>query len=257
VLSKRLRNALAAVTGVFLLLLCAACASGDGGSVSWSPDGLLPVKLTLGVNGYQLSGNVSLATDMGEFSVGAHYNLAPPSKSQIYVVLEDRKTGFDQIFAVDTGGNDFTAVLNGTTVVTVTNDEVTIDVTSGTIKQISFKHVADQVNVAAPRTFPANAWHGVWTGWDKGWSQSWYKPYALTRWAYSDTTIGKWYGIGFVWFLLRLVLTCLMVLVDTVLTFGFLIGQMFFIVFGPTGRDVIYGLMILFLLICGGASMAG
>jgi len=254
--SKKLKKLLAAVVGVLLLVLCAACASGDGGSVSWSPDGLLPVKLTLGINGYEISGSATLATDMGQFSLGAHYDLAPPTKSQIYVILEDRKTGFDHIFAVDTGGAEFTAVLNGTTVVTVTDDEVTIDVTSGTIKQISFKHVTDQVAVSAPQSFPGNVWHGVWSRWDKGWSESWYKPYSLTRWAYSDSTIEKWYGVGFVWFLLRLIFAMAMFLVDTVLSAGFVIGQVFFMFFGATGRDVTYGIMILFLLVAGGAAIA-
>lgn len=252
--SRKLKNLLAAVVGVLLLVLCAACASGDGGSVSWSPDGLLPVKLTLGVNGYEISGSATLATDMGQFSLGAHYDLAPPTASQIYVILEDRKTGFDHIFAVDTGGAEFTAVLNGTTVVTVANDEVTIDVTSGTIKQISFKHVTSQVAVATPQSFPGNVWHGVWSRWDKGWSESWYKPYSLTRWAYSDSTISKWYGAGFAWFLLRLIFACLMVVVDTVLSMGFVVGQLFFMVFGPTGRDVVYGLMILCVVIPAGAA---
>ena len=85
--------------------------------------------------------------------------------------------------------------------------------------------------------------------WDAGWAQSWYKPYALAKWAYDDSTIEKWFGIGFIWFLLRLVLSIALALVDTVLTMGFFIGQFAFIIFGPTGRDVIYGFMILGVLI--------
>jgi hypothetical protein len=38
-------------------------------------------------------------------------------------------------------------------------------------------------------------------------------------------------------------------LVDTVLTMGFFIGQFTGLIFGPTGRDVVYGLMILFVLV--------
>jgi hypothetical protein len=73
-------------------------------------------------------------------------------------------------------------------------------------------------------------------------------PYALTRWAYDDSTIGKWYGIGFIWFLLRLTLAVICFLIDTVLSLGFLLGQLGFVCFGPTGRNVIYGLLILAIL---------
>ncbi len=80
---------------------------------------------------------------------------------------------------------------------------------------------------------------------DAGWAKSWYKPYGLARWAYSDSTIEKWYGAGFVWFLLRLLFSVFLGLIDTLLTLGFVLGQLAFIIFGPTGRDVTYGFLVL------------
>jgi hypothetical protein len=64
-----------------------------------------------------------------------------------------------------------------------------------------------------------------WPGWSKGWEASLYKPFMLTRWAYDDSTIDKWCGLGFVWFLLRLALTLVLLLVDLVLSSIFLAAQ--------------------------------
>ncbi|MGO9162068.1 MAG: hypothetical protein ACLP7J_15375, partial [Streptosporangiaceae bacterium] len=64
--------------------------------------------------------------------------------------------------------------------------------------------------------------------------RSWYKPFMLCGWAYDDSTLTKWYGIGFIWFLLRLVLAAFLFIVDLVFTIFFLIGQVVFMLFGPS-----------------------
>jgi hypothetical protein len=61
--------------------------------------------------------------------------------------------------------------------------------------------------------------------------------------------MGKWYGIGFIWFLIRLILTIVFFIIDAVLSLGFLLGQVGFLFFGPTGRNVIYGILVLIVLI--------
>jgi hypothetical protein len=235
-----------------LSLLLGLILSGCGGTIepegSWRPF-FLPCEISVGYDGKStISGSVSCATDIGEFSIGAKYVLPQQSSSSIYVILRDRRTGFDHVYAVHTqGGGEFNAVVNGTTSITVTNDQVLIDITDGTIRQIRFKEVQNPI---AEGSSSGNWWEQhVAARWDAGWAQSWYKPYALAKWAYDDSTIEKWFGIGFIWFLLRLVLSIALALVDTVLTMGFFIGQFAFIIFGPTGRDVIYGFMILGVLI--------
>jgi len=70
--------------------------------------------------------------------------------------------------------------------------------------------------------------------------------------AYNDSTIGKWYGIGFVWFLLRLILTIVFFIIDAILSLGFLLGQIGFLLFGATGRNVIYGILVLIALLFAG-----
>jgi hypothetical protein len=225
--------------------LAVAGCSGAQVHASYKSPEILPVQLSLSTDGYTITGDLTYATPIGKFSIGAKYNLQPPASDSIYVILRNQKTGFDQIFEVKSGGDQFTAVLDGKTTVSVVNNEVTIDVTSGTIEKISFKRVTAQVAQQKRTSFPGRVWHRVYSRWDQGWNESWYKPYALSEWAYSDSTIEKWYGVGFVWFLLRLVAAIVLACVDTILSLGFIVGQGFFILFGPTGRDVIYGLMIL------------
>ena len=59
--------------------------------------------------------------------------------------------------------------------------------------------------------------------WHKGWDLSFYHPFSFSRWAYDDSTIGKWYGVGFVWFFLRLALALVLGLVDIALSLVFLV----------------------------------
>jgi hypothetical protein len=229
---------------VAILAVCAGCGSNFSAGVKYKPL-YLPVTLSVGISGDTIEGNVSFASDIGQFSIGARYNLEPSRPGSIYVILRSRKTGYDHIFEIKTGGDQFTAVVNGTTSISITNNQVLIDVTNGNIKKISFKSVNSQISEQAQGNWMAREWHKAGSRWDEGLRESWYKPYGLTRWAYDDSTIDRWYGVGFVWFLLRLILAIFMAIVDTVLSLGFLVGQIGFMLFGPTGRDLIYGLLVL------------
>lgn len=239
------------VLAIFVILMCAGgCGSSKSPELIYKP-AFLPVELTFGTSGVSVKGDESLATPIGEFSIGAHYELPARDQGSIYVILRDRKTGYDNIFEVRTGSDQFTVVVNGTTSISVANGQVMIDVTSGDIKTMAFKRSNGVVAEKASSGWLAATRHKVAARWDEGWRDSWYKPFQLTRWAYSDSTIEKWYGVGFVWFLLRLILAIVLFVVDSVLTIGFIVGQGAFILFGPTGRDASYGLMILIVIIRG------
>ena len=229
------RKAWIVVLFSIFIVSCVACGSNVQARLSYKP-AFLPVKLTVSSSGVSIGGDTSLVTPIGTFSIGASYQLPPRRSDSIYVIIANRKTGYDRIFEVLTGKDQFTVIVNGTTSIDVSNGQVGIDVTKGSIRSITFKRLAkavpEQGNTTAIR-------------WDTGWSQSWYKPFDLTRWAYSDSTIEKWYGIGFIWFLLRLVLAILLIAVDAILSIGFLLGQCGFIIFGPTGRNIVYGLLVL------------
>jgi hypothetical protein len=229
---------------LLILTACVACGSTIEPEVTFKPE-FLPVELVLGPSGFSIEGNDSLATPIGSFSIGAHFELPAQSQGSIYVILRDRKTGYDRIFQIFSGNSQFTAVVNGTTSISITKDQVLIDVTDGDIKKIAFKRVNDQLAEQSHANLMERMGHRTTSRWDEGWSESWYKPYALARWAYDQSTIDKWFGVGFVWFLLRLVLALILGAVDTILSLGFLLGQVAFIIFGPTGRDIVYGLLVL------------
>jgi hypothetical protein len=246
----RLGRRSASTLAVFALLglLCTACGGTISPKASFKPR-FLPFEISIGASGNStIEGSISWVTDIGEFSIGAQYELPSHNNNDIYVILRNRGTGFDKVYKVRTDGEQFNAIVNGTTSITVANDQVLIDVTNGSIRSVTFKQVDNQITEASATGWMPKTRHAIAARWDAGWSQSWYKPYSLSKWAYADSTIEKWYGVGFVWFLLRLVFSIILALVDTVLTAGFLLGQLGFILFGPTGRDVIYGLLVLIVI---------
>jgi hypothetical protein len=134
--------------------------------------------------------------------------------------------------------------VDGTTVIAVHDGQVLIDVTDGSIKKIEFRQAA----TTAPEQH-SGWWHGVSAQWNSGWSPSIYKPFMLSKWAYDDSTIDKWYGLGFVWFLIRLALALLLAIADIILSLIFLLAQLAYLFFGPTGRNIVWGAAILLFLL--------
>jgi hypothetical protein len=230
---------------VFLItIVCAACSENNlGAGVTYKPE-FLPVHLSLDSSGVSVGGDTSFVTPIGTFSIGASYQLLP-AYNGIYVILRNRKTGFDQIFEIRNVGDQFSAVVNGITSIDVSNGRILIDVTAGNIKEVTFKRASSEI----PKQSTPSWLHSITARWDAGWQQSWYKPFVLTRWAYDDSTMGRWYGIGFIWFLIRLILTIVLFIIDAILSLGFLLGQIGFLFFGPTGRNVIYGILVLIAII--------
>ncbi|RGC70867.1 hypothetical protein C5N14_01865 [Micromonospora sp. MW-13] len=236
---------------ILLALVVAGCdpETEGKGKLRYKPP-LLPVALTLGPDGVAVEGETSFVTPIGEFSIGAEYSLPPRDGSTIYVLLRDRKkgkTGFDKVFRVQAGREQLTVIVNGTTTIQVKDGQVLIDITDGAVKKIQFKRV-DQATV---KEGGDSFWAKTGAKWDQGWESSIYKPFVLTRWAYDDSTIDKWCGLGFVWFLLRLALTLVLLLVDLVLSSIFLIAQIAYLIFGATGRNVVWGVAILVVIIAG------
>lgn len=226
------------IVAALIGVLCSAC---DGGTVSpnfsYSAPLFLPFHFSIGKkdNNPTLSGNVSAVTELGVFSIGAQFELPPSQPETMRVILENRRTGFDRIYQIRTGGDQFAAVVNGTTTISVSQDEVTIDVTSGSIRSISFKRVANPIPEAQANGNPVTHVTNTAAGrWDSGWDRSWYKPFMLSGWAYDDSTVTKWYGAGFVLFFLRLILAIILGLFDLFFTIFFFIGQLFIVCFGTS-----------------------
>ncbi|MFF0720464.1 hypothetical protein [Micromonospora sp. NPDC003816] len=231
---------------MLLVLVLAGCDPEAEGKVRYKPV-LLPVALTIGPDGVAVEGETSFINPIGEFSIGAEYSLPPRDGGTIYVLLRDRKrgkTGFDKVFRVQTGRDQLTVVVNGKTMIQVKDGQVLIDITGGSVKKIQFKQ-----SEATAKESGDPFWVKAGAKWSKGWQASIYKPFMLTRWAYDDSTIDKWYGLGFVWFLLRLALTLVLLLVDLMLSSIFLVAQIAYLIFDGTGRNVVWGIAILAALV--------
>jgi hypothetical protein len=229
---------------VLLGVITAACDTGSGTEVrgSYRPP-VLPVKFVWSPSGVSISGDNSIVTPIGIFSIGAQYSL-PREEDSIYVIMRDRDegvTGFDHTYKVESGSGEFIAVVDGRTTIQVANRRVLIDVTGGNVRTIEFKKAEPIVPQSTI---------GLVREWKEYSTSSFYAPFSLTKWAYDDSTISKWYGVGFVWFLLRLALAVfLLIFVDLPLTVVFVTAGTAYVLFGVTGRNVIYGLAALVLLL--------
>lgn len=144
---------------LLLVLLCAGCGGGKVNADVTVKPAFLPVALDIGPSGISIVGSRSIATPIGVFSIGASYELPSRNSDSIYVILRDRRTGFDHIYQVRTGVDQFAAVINGTTNIAINNGQVWIDITDGTIKEVSFRQVADQISVANHTGFLERVWH--------------------------------------------------------------------------------------------------
>ncbi|MFB9719197.1 hypothetical protein [Planobispora longispora] len=80
------------------------------------------------------------------------------------------------------------------------------------------------------------------------WKSSFCSPFVLSRWAYDDSTISSWFGLGFLWFLIRLVVALIPGLVDLVLIVACVVAAIAFVLFGTTGQNIVYGLEALLAL---------
>jgi hypothetical protein len=227
------KSGILVVLALLTALVCSACGGDVTPTASYSAPFKLPFHISIGKQDGRptLSGNVSWITDLGVISVGLQYTVPPPGPGYILVIVEDRKTALDHDYQVRTNGYRFAAVVNGTTTISVSNNVVTIDVTSGSVRQISFKRVVAPAH--AYTSAPGGGWwHTVNSRWDEGWARSWYHPFMLSSWAYDDSTVAKWYGAGFVWFLLRFVLACFLGVIDLIFTVLFYFGQIIVTLFG-------------------------
>lgn len=238
---------MAALALLALLLLSVSACSSTEVEGAYKPV-MLPVKFVWGPSGMEISGDGSIVTPIGIFSIGAKYSLPEKDSDAIYVIIRDRKvaaagtdrTGFDRIYKIAGGAGEFSAVVNGTTTIQVVDRQVLIDVTEGTVRTIQFKRASVAVAEGGP---------GFWDRWGEYWDSSFYSPFALARWAYDDSTMSKWFGIGFAWFMIRFVLALICGVLDVILTVACVLAAIAYMFFGTTGQNIVYGLEVLFALL--------
>ncbi|GAA2305436.1 hypothetical protein GCM10010149_64050 [Nonomuraea roseoviolacea subsp. roseoviolacea] len=245
---------LARVICATVMIAAVAGCSGSGLKASYKPV-LLPVKLEVDRSGVQITGEQSLVTPLGVFSIGAAYSLDDPDDA-LTVVIRDagpnpddpRVVGFDRIYRVRSGTGEFTAIVNGTATIQIADRRVLIDVTRGDVRTIEFRNAQATVQQGAP---------GVADRWQAFWDDCFYSPMALSRWAYDDSTMGDYYGLGFVWFLLRLLAAIVLGVVDLILVVATFLAAVAYTFLGQTARNIVYGveaLALAFLLLLGWAA---
>src|ERR1044071_3569692 len=130
------------VMTILLAIAGSACTSELSGEVEYQPV-FLPVKFTYNGSTIDVKGEREIVTFIGTFSIGAKYSLPANDPDAIYVIIRDREerpAGFDHTYRVTTGNGDFSAVVNGRTVIQVVDRQVLIDVTDGAVEDIRLKN---------------------------------------------------------------------------------------------------------------------
>jgi hypothetical protein len=221
---------------ITLVLLASLIMVGCRASVGYKPP-IVPIRLIVdSERNVSIVGDATLLTPVGSFSIGAEYVLKRDDNS-LLVIIRDRKqgnNGFDTIYRLRSGPDHFVAVVNGRNTIQVVDRQVMIDVTEGNIESIEFRPALENISETS----------GIsWQPWPLG-----YQPFALAKSAYNDSTIDKWYGIGFLWFLFRLVLAIIGLAVDMFLIVFLGIGVILHTFFGITVRNIYFGLLALYLL---------
>jgi hypothetical protein len=242
--------------GLMFVAVTAGCAAKPATEVGYQPP-LLPVRFTIDSAGKPtVSGSKELVTPVGTFSIGAKYSLNPIQRDAIRVIIEnkmDGDSGSHRIYDVITGEEDFTAVVNGRTTIHVSDRQVLIDVTEGTIERIEFRAVTPIAVETSENWFAA-----PFTRWNNYWETAFYSPFALSRWAYDDSTIDRWFGIGFIWFLIRLALAIFLGLIDVILLVACFLAALAAMLFGDVARNIVYGieaLLGIFIIVIGGVAL--
>jgi hypothetical protein len=236
---------------IFLMSAACSAANDAGPSVSYKPL-LLPVKLNATASGFVITGDRTLVTPLGLVSIGANVRLPTKDERTIRVAIRDRKrggVGFDDIYDVEAGYGNFEAITNGTTRIQVSSDrQVLIDVTDARVESIEFRKVTPATLKESDDENFLSQW------WSRHWNRHWetlpfgYHPWILTRFMYEDSTIGKWYGIGFAYFLVRLIVAVILAIIEFFIFAALFLAAIFYLLFGETGRNVCYGILSLFLL---------
>lgn len=225
-----------------ILSLLSACDPSTSGEIEYQPV-LLPIKLTYNGSSIDIKGEKEIVTFIGTFSIGAKYALPDSDPDAIYVIIRNHKeppAGFDHIYKVRTGSGDFSAVVNGRTVIQVVDRQVLIDVTDSQVEDIQLKNV---------EPVPTANGSNLIEKWDEYWTWAPYKPFSLFTWAYDDSTMSKWYGLGFVYFLIRLALALVLLVFDLILTAVFLVACVAYLLLGADARNVVFGIFALPLFI--------
>ncbi|RLK62215.1 hypothetical protein [Actinokineospora cianjurensis] len=220
-----------------LLAVLAAVAGCGNLEVSVRTPDVFPVSfsLTVGENKVEVKGEVSLVTPLGEVAIGLQFT-EPLRPDTTRVVFRDYRRGTDQGFDLRTAGDEFHAVLEGKAPLTARPHEITIDITNATLSEVGFRQTEASHDLA-------NSW----------WANTFYHPFDGFRLVYDDSGIGSSPPLGFLVFVLRLILAILLGILELYPSAVFVIGWLVSLVAGNAGGNAATGLVVLATLVAIGA----
>jgi WD40 repeat protein len=121
------------------VLLSVGCRVTPSGELGYKPP-FLPVQFTIDTLGaISASGDASVTTPLGQFSIGGSVALETDDESLLLIIRDRRhdpgKT--DTVYRIPTNGAEVKVVLDGKTTVEVTSKRMVVDVTDGNVQAIT------------------------------------------------------------------------------------------------------------------------
>ncbi|WP_182876975.1 hypothetical protein [Microbispora sp. H10670] len=237
-MSDPLRLAVRVIAVLMILAAPAACTD-ETTEITFQPT-VLPVKLKWSDGDVGVEGDVGLVTPVGKIELNAGLPLPDTGGRAIYVIFRDKRASVDDVYRVKSGAGTFHAVVDGTTDFSVDDQRVVIEVLRGTAKTIEFKK-AERV--------PVQKGTGVIHKWTEYWQTTFHRPFSWSRWAYDDSTMHDWPPLGFVWFLVRLVVAIVLGVIDLLLFVVQVLAAIAFALAGTVAMNVVYGVAALVFLL--------
>ena len=230
-----------AIVQLVLLLCASSCDNSTGveGEVGYQPP-FLPFRFVLDNHGeVSIQGETQLVTFLGVFDINMKVPIKVEEDNLIIIIKDTNRVGEEIVvyeYKIESGQDEFVAVVNGRTAIGISQRQVVIDVSDGTVESIEFQKAPRSGNL-----IEIEGKDGFWKPFPFG-----YKPFMLASWAYDDSTMEKWYGLGFLWFLIRLIVATPLFIVDLFITTNMVPAVIAHSLLGETAKNVCCGAISLF-----------
>lgn len=148
---------------VICLLFLACTVLGSSGCSPLNPYAsyrppILPVCFTISPKGIRVSGEASLITPIGVFSLGTEYPLHDLGTNDLALILRNRRTEEDHVYVIRQGRNA-QVVVDGHVTMMISTDTVTIDITDAQQVEVRY-YCALEVGQRIHMESQARLWPG-------------------------------------------------------------------------------------------------
>ena len=119
---------------LFIIALgCTSCAT----RFTYEPP-YIPIQFQIDLDGnISIQAEKEIRTPLGEF--GFESGMPPSVDQGLLIIFHDNRQEQDRVYHLCTEGDEFSAIINGKTVIQITRRKITIDISDGTVESVEIK----------------------------------------------------------------------------------------------------------------------